>query len=233
MNKFYMNNPCEIVRKINDDFSEIVVYPKFADSMEGSQWCTACMVGGMDGAHPSHTCEPYQDVIEAINDSEASMLIVVENRLLQDKPVEFAKWSEAITQIKEINSDILNKKKLVSDIKRSGLNIRNRNLIKSKEIDLKSAKIADLDRNICELEAEIIGLRRSLGTAKGLVSVGSVTLSMSVDELKAMIKDSLVLEKLQAGGVDNWEWYGDTLGDFDAEAETDKFIESMKIESIT
>lgn len=230
--KFYMNNPCEVIRKISDGFSEIEVFPEFADSMEGSQWCTACMVGGMDGAHPKHTCEEYEDVIDAIRDTQASMIVVVENRLLQDEPVEFAKWSKAITQIKEINSDILSKQKLVSNIKRSGLDIRNRNLIALKSIDLKSKKIADLDSNICKLEAEIIGLRTSLKTTKGLVSVGSVTLSMSVDELKGLISDSLTLEKLKLGKVENWEWYGEALGDFDAEDETEKLISKLKIETI-
>lgn len=34
------------------------------------------------------------------------------------------------------------------------------------------------------------------------------------NELKELIHDSLKLMALENGGVDNWEWYGDSLNDF-------------------
>jgi hypothetical protein len=71
--KYYMNNPCKVIREINENYSEIEVYPKFVDDVEGSQWCSACMAGSRDGTHISHECEPYQEVIDYINDSDASM----------------------------------------------------------------------------------------------------------------------------------------------------------------
>ena len=33
-------------------------------------------------------------------------------------------------------------------------------------------------------------------------------------ELDELIRDSKVLSALEAGGVDNWEWYGESLKDF-------------------
>lgn len=34
------------------------------------------------------------------------------------------------------------------------------------------------------------------------------------NELRELIHDSLKLMALENGGVDNWEWYGDSLNDF-------------------
>jgi len=32
-------------------------------------------------------------------------------------------------------------------------------------------------------------------------------------ELKSLLRDSLKLAALEAGGVDNWDWYGESLHD--------------------
>lgn len=34
------------------------------------------------------------------------------------------------------------------------------------------------------------------------------------DELKDLLYDSLRLQALDCGGVDNWDWYGASIGDF-------------------
>lgn len=34
------------------------------------------------------------------------------------------------------------------------------------------------------------------------------------NQLRELIHDSLKLMALENGGVDNWEWYGDSLNDF-------------------
>lgn len=37
---------------------------------------------------------------------------------------------------------------------------------------------------------------------------------ISEDELRELLYDSLKLEALENGGVDNWEWYGASINDF-------------------
>lgn len=37
---------------------------------------------------------------------------------------------------------------------------------------------------------------------------------ITVREYKSLLKDSLVLTALESGGVDNWDWYGESIGDF-------------------
>lgn len=41
------------------------------------------------------------------------------------------------------------------------------------------------------------------------------------DELKDLLYDSLKLQALESGGVDNWSWYGDSIRDFIDAAKAD------------
>ena len=41
------------------------------------------------------------------------------------------------------------------------------------------------------------------------------------DELKDLLYDSLRLQALDCGGVDNWDWYGASIGDFIDTAKAD------------
>lgn len=43
--------------------------------------------------------------------------------------------------------------------------------------------------------------------------------------LHQLIKNSLILAALENGGVDNWEWYGDSLNDFLKQANAQEFEE--------
>lgn len=41
------------------------------------------------------------------------------------------------------------------------------------------------------------------------------------DELKDLLYDSLKLQALECGGVDNWSWYEESIGDFINAAKAD------------
>ncbi len=41
------------------------------------------------------------------------------------------------------------------------------------------------------------------------------------DELKDLLYDSLKLQALECGGVDNWDWYGESVRDFIDSAKAD------------
>jgi hypothetical protein len=44
-------------------------------------------------------------------------------------------------------------------------------------------------------------------------------ISVPIEELKELINDSLKLESLERGGVDNWDWYGASLSDYYTDVE--------------
>ena len=53
---------------------------------------------------------------------------------------------------------------------------------------------------------------------------------ISEELLIELMKDSLVLAALESGGVDNWEWYGDSRCDFLDEAGAEDFDELAETE---
>lgn len=46
-------------------------------------------------------------------------------------------------------------------------------------------------------------------------------ITITLKEYKSLLKDSRKLAALEAGGVDNWEWYGESLENFFEEEDED------------
>lgn len=49
--------------------------------------------------------------------------------------------------------------------------------------------------------------------------------TISASEYKKMQRELAKLNALEAGGVDNWEWYGESLSDWRKENEIDEFLD--------
>jgi len=201
--KYYMNNPCVIIRKVSDDFSEIKLTPKYADEFEGAQWCTECMVGNQ-GTPTRHTCVEAQEVIDIINDSQASIVVMVENRLLHDEPVEFL-------QIKPLQEHIA---------KLSALNatLNEKNIGLESEIKAHEAKINDFDAEVKAWERKCLNAKKELDSINESISKARNALSLlksqsdgkvsiGYTELKRLLKSDIELSELEANGVDNWVGY--------------------------
>ena len=54
---------------------------------------------------------------------------------------------------------------------------------------------------------------------------------ISENLLRELMKDSLTLTALESGGVDNWEWYGESCCDFLDEADAEGFDELAEREA--
>lgn len=224
--KYYMNNPCEIVRVISDEFVEIKVYPKFVDDdFNGSGWCTECTAGS---GYSRHTCREYQDVIDYIVDYGQSMIVVAESRLVQDTPIEFKQWNSLRNSIKskslelsEINESISSGKREVSwmsqycvDLKEELQDLKGRISISSEKINELSSKESDLERR--------------LGKVCASINLGAIVASMSIDELKGLVEAKVILDSLKRGGVDNWEWYSESMPE-DVEGDVVSYISSIEV----
>lgn len=224
--KYYMNNPCEIVRVISDEFVEIKVYPKFVDDdFNGSGWCTECTAGY---GYSRHTCREYQDVIDYIIDYGQSMIVVAESRLVQDAPIEFKQWNSLRNSIKskslelsEINESISYGKREVSwmsqycvDLKEELQDLKDRISISSEKINELSSKESDLEMR--------------LGKVCASIKLGAIVASMSIDELKGLVEAKVILDSLKLGGVDNWEWYSESMPD-DVDSDVASYISSIEV----
>lgn len=227
--KYYMNNPCEVVREVSSDFSEVKVYPQFDEDMNGGDWCIQCMVGDQ-GTPSSHTCGEYQEVLEVIRDSEPAMVVIVENRLLCSEPVEFKAWKlmrERTEKMRNEHRDISNDKfNITQEIK-----TRSQLLVDVNE------EIEDAKSKVSSIYDEISNSSRNLSTINDLilekqdqVSIGRVQISLTGDDIKRMIRAEIKLQHLENGGVDNWEWYGESLPDSDEiEKQVQHEIESLSV----
>lgn len=206
--KFYMNNPCVVIREVTKEFSEVKLTPQFTDGMDGSQFCTECMVGNQ-GTPQRHTCDDFNELIDVINDSAASIIVLVENRLLHDEPVEFKKYRELDKRIMH-HTNLLKATIEQDSSLKMGLSATKKDF----EDMNKSVAIADktLERKEKEIQAlnkSIDRLRKELDAKTELLSKNS-PISVSGGRLRDLLKAEFVLEKLEQGGLDNWEWYGES-----------------------
>lgn len=227
--KFYNNNPCKVVRVVNETFSEVEVYPQFDDDMSGSNWCIECMIGNQ-GTPSSHTCDIYQEVIDAIHDSKKSILVVVENRLLASEPIEFKAWKKMRDEVDKMRidkADSLNRKiQAEMESKRLAEYITElKEQIYDAEVKLDNFQVA-----IAASESKFDRLNYELGKLDSKISIGSVSITMSASDLKSLISSKIELEALRSGGVDNWEWYDESSIDYDdLESEIDKEIKQLSV----
>lgn len=208
--KFYMNNPCIVVREILDgEFLEIKINPEYAQSMDGSEFCQGCILGSMDGAHPSHSCEDYENIIDAINDQEASILVIAESRLVNEKPVEIIKYEKLLNEVKKqqarynevlsmSNEERFKKSEFESQQKELEKNIK---ILKKQE----AAQIKELEN----LKSHVSEARKTYQDSISLSS--NKDLALSGKDLKELYRDSYILNELKNNGVDNWTFYDDAI----------------------
>jgi len=201
--KYYMNAPCEVIRKISDDFSEVKVYPQFRDDLEGSQWCTECMVGNQ-GTPQRHTCDEYQEVIDALQDVENYILCIVENRLLADEPIEFKKI-KALDNVIKVKEDIISNNSSTISVLNNKIDIQEKYLEELKGFIAKSEEIIENNKQEMEIYSNKI-----LDLKKQYTITTPRNIDITKEEYEHLLKRDYILNKLEIGGVDNWEWYGES-----------------------
>lgn len=219
--KFYMNNPCKVIREIGSDFVEIQVWPKVAEDYDGTQWCEGCQLGTGDPYWCSHTCDEYQAVIDAINEDNQSMIVVAEKRLLQNEPVEAGKWRSVIERMKE--QDKLYKERNKEMIDMQGKHtVYEQDIIDFEEkLSLLGEKEQAMQADISVSEKKLDALRKSIIS----VSASSGSIDISPERLLELLTKEIKLDALQSDGVDNLEWYGES---FPEDIEGDAFNELQK-----
>lgn len=202
--KFYMNNPCVIIREI-EEFCEIKLNPKFAIEFDGSDWCTGCQAGHTDGTPNHHTCDEYQEVIDVINDEQAAILVLVEKRLLHDSPVEEKRFREAeerIAVIKETHQEYHSEIMILRG-QRTKITI---------DIEEARKRLDRINREVEEKEKQLLILENEVN--EEIEKVRSYNASCpSSHDLPYLYERDFILCSLENGGVDNWEWYGESYPD--------------------
>lgn len=224
--KYYNNRPVLVIKKDeNTDFYQILVkveiQGKNLDNIaEGFRGCDACMVGHKSTCYCDEEVAKAYDVLEVIfteNNIDEENLFWVRGKELKDKPFEWAEneqlknkiignkniFNGLIDIVAENKSLIKQQEKQLSDNKEE---LRKMDAIVENRKALTEMVMADYDK----LKEDI----KALESKKNLITVDSENkVEVKYSEYEELLKRDEVLSALEAGGVDNWEWYDEALKD--------------------
>jgi len=212
--KFYMNNPCVIIRDINEEFCEIQLNTHFAANIEAENYCTPseCRSPMSSGEAAQEEYDQAEAILEDIQNEEHSIICMIEKRLLHDKPVEMLLIKSLQVKIKDLEYEFNKTKSLHEEWRRSSKHHES----KVKEL---SFKISGLNLTIenLNIEKEIAtkGISKlSEMHKKTLVDIGkysSGAKQITIAQYNHLVERNDILLALEHGGVDNWDNYGDSL----------------------
>lgn len=210
--KYYNNRPVVVLKDEGHGFLFVVAELNLSHDMTGSNWCTMCQAGGEFIS--SHECEVAQEIIDHLMENiEDREVFWVSERYLNDKPFEFKPFKKLVDKIEVLKLDHSNIESKNKDAKSSLYEIE-------KEIDAKNSELADLNLKIQQAQHDLMTCE-SEENHKELIptTLSNAFIEISSSDFVGLLKDSLILNKLSIGGVDNWEWYGESLGDSDFDSE--------------
>ena len=208
---FYQNNPCVIVREVNDDFVEVQISHHFTADMELTGHCQGCCVGDSDNKL-SCTCDEFSWIIEEFQNEENKIIAMVERRLLLDNPIEQKSIEKLNKLINDKKSELENIKGIHKEWELSLKSIKEN--VKSLSLNCESLKLQMSGLN--NINAEMIESNEKLSEQRDsiLVSIteyGVEKRKVALGEIERLEKTERKMQALEAGGVDNWEWYSESL----------------------
>lgn len=218
--KYYNNRPVLVLKKDdNSDFYQVLVNLQIKDVYldyiaESFRGCDACMVGHKSTCYCDDEVDRAYGVLERImeeNIIDEENLFYVRGKELKDHPFEWRENEKLKNQI-SANKNILNG---IIDIV-----AENKSLIKQQEKQLKdnTSEIYQSDKIIENRKHLIERYDEDYKTAKERVKQEELKLkNISVDSKSEISREEYIrlskrdelLQALENGGVDNWEWYGE------------------------
>jgi len=204
---FFNNGLVEVLKFETDDFVLVKGYKKIHTEIRGSNFCTECQVGGMGITPQTHKCDDAQEIIdEVIDDISYEDVFWVNVRHLQEKPFEYKKW-EKITEDNKLLSEKTNVLRNTKEtLEESVKSLKEQSESELKNIEELKAKKENLINELSSIEKKKIVLDNVPN-----IKITNSNIVIKTKDLLGYIKDSIILNKLENGGVDNWEWYSESL----------------------
>jgi len=220
--KYYNNRPVLVLQKHEVvDFYQILVDIEIQDIdldhiAESFRGCDACMVGHKSTCYCDESVAKAYDVVERIIEDykiKDSQLFYVPAKDLKDTPFEWRENKGLVDKIKG-NKDVLNG--LIDIV------AENKSLIKQQEKQLSDNKseiykmdaIVENRKSLTEMVIKDYDKLKSdieeLESKKKLIVVDS-EVKIEYSEYEKLLKRDEILSALEIGGVDNWEWYDESL----------------------
>jgi hypothetical protein len=205
---FYQNNPCVIIRTVTDEIVEIQINHKFAQNMELAGQCQGCCIGDSDNKI-SCTCDEHSWIIEEIQEEDHKLCVMVEVRLLSKTPVEKIQIDRLKKQIADLNCKFSKTKSLHQEWHKSLASKKSMFNLVSDEIKVLEQRKESLMLLIDGYDSKSEGLQKTLDAM--LINISGASDSISRYELQKLKNRDDTLSALEAGGVDNWEWYSESI----------------------
>jgi len=209
--KFYQNNPCVIIRDINESFCEIQLNTHFAANIEAEYYCTPSEFFSpmSSGERSREEYDQAQSIIDDIQSEEHSIICMVEKRLLHDAPIEATSIISLQKEIDKQKAEFLSTKQLHEEWRASSKALKLQAESLQSEINsLKLSREAELNlRDTAKSGVKKLGEQYN----KLLVQIGYGNTKITMHEYNELEKRDAILRALEAGGVDNWEWYSESL----------------------
>lgn len=220
--KYYNNRPVLVIKKDeNTDFYQVLVKVEIQghnldDIAEQFRGCDACMVGHKSTCYCDEEVAKAYDVLDIIlteNNIDEENLFYVRGKELKDKPFEWAENEQLKNKITG-NKNILNGIIDIVAENKSLIKQQEKILLDNKEEIRKMGAIVENRKALTEivitdydkLKEDI----KALESQKKLIIVDS-EIKIEYSKYEELLKRDEILSGLEAGGVDNWEWYSESL----------------------
>lgn len=222
--KYYNNRPVIVLKKHEDvDFYQILVDIEIQDVdldyiAESFRGCDACMVGHKSTCYCDDRVSEAHSVLEEIMDNykiNDQHLFFVPAKDLKDKPFEWAENKKLEDQI-TANKNVLNGLIDIVAENKSLIKQQEKILENHKAEILKSDRIVENRKALAEIsDKEYEALREKIRVLNNehqvLVESKDKTIKISYKDYEELLDRDRLLGALESGGVDNWEWYGESI----------------------
>jgi hypothetical protein len=230
-NYFYNNGLVKILKIETDNFVLVEGNGNLHTEIDGSSFCAACNIGGTNGAPLTHSCDSAQEIIDIVIEDMSDLNIFWVNiKHLQEKPFEYQKW-EKITQ--ENNILLSEIKKLKEEKETLKGNIQSL----KEETEVLENSIQKLKENYEKIINDLNAAEKRKIVLENIpeIKITNSNLIIKTDVLLSLIKDSLILGALEAGGVDNWEWHSESICNNipDSCKDTEEYYKNLAIEELS
>lgn len=212
--KFYQNNPCLIIRDVNELFCEIQLNTHFAANIEAEYYCTPsefrAPLSGGEAAQEEY--DQAQAIIEDIQNEEHSIICMVEKRLLHDEPIEASAIKSLQRKVEKQNAEF-EETKILHDEWREAVNgLKSKSeLLKSEIQTLELAREANININKAA-KSGVDKIQEKYNSMLVYISDWrSKDKFIKKSDYESLAYRDKILSALEKGGVDNWQWYEDSI----------------------
>lgn len=206
---YYFNNrPVKILREETDNFVFVEAILNIDHDLTGSNFCFECNIGP---AKQLHTCDDAQEIIdEVMANIEDKEVFWVAKIYLREKPFEFEANQKLQAQNLALSKQVEDHKKELDRLKNNESFI-----LKSISQLLKSygqyqGQKLDVFNSLQILKDKRDELRQNIKEGR-IATVAGTPITITSDRLLELLRAEITLNYLEAGGVDNWEWYGESM----------------------